>query len=164
MPSLSFRRCALIFGSVACAWWVPVLPATAADTPEPAPARVADPLRASRQAIADKRWPAAIAELRRVNATGSADWNNLMGYALRKQATPDLDGAQRHYDAALRIDPSHKGALEYAGELALMKGDLATAEARLALLVRLCPAGCEERADLEKAVARYKAAGNRWQP
>lgn len=138
--------------------------AHAADTPDPAPARTADPLAPARQAIADRRWAAAIAELRKVNATGSADWNNLLGYALRKQATPDLDGAQRHYDAALRIDPRHKGALEYAGELALMKADLPTAEAHLATLVRLCPGGCEERADLEKAVARYKANGNRWLP
>jgi Flp pilus assembly protein TadD len=140
------------------------LPAQAADTPEPAPARASDPLGPARQAIADKRWAAAIAELRKVNAGSSADWNNLMGYSLRKQATPDLDGAQRHYDAALRIDPNHKGALEYAGELALMKGELATAEARLATLVRLCPSGCEERADLDKAIARFKANGNRWQP
>ena len=52
-----------------------------------------------------------------------------MGYALRKQAAPDLEGAQRHYDAALRINPQHLGALEYAGELALMKKDLPAAEA-----------------------------------
>jgi hypothetical protein len=138
--------------------------AHAADTPDPAPARATDPLAPARQAIADRRWASAITELRKVNATRSADWNNLLGYALRKQATPDLDGAQRHYDAALRIDPRHKGALEYAGELALMKADLPTAEAHLATLVRLCPGGCEERDDLEKAVARYKANGNRWVP
>ena len=139
-------------------------PVLAADTPEPAPPRATDPLAAARQAIAAKRWPAAITELRKVNAGSSADWNNLMGYALRKQATPDLEGAQRHYDAALRIDPNHRGALEYAGELALMKGDLPTAEARLAVLVRVCGSGCEERTDLEREIARFKANGNRWQP
>ncbi len=141
-----------------------VQPAHAADTPEPPPARTADPLTSARKAIADERWNAAIAELRKVNATGSADWNNLLGYALRKQAKPDLDGAQRHYDAALRLDPRHKGALEYAGELALMKSDLVTAEAHLAALARLCPGGCEEHTDLQKAIARYKSNGNRWLP
>jgi tetratricopeptide (TPR) repeat protein len=136
----------------------------AADTPEPAPARLADPLAPARMHIAAKRWPEALAELKRVNATQSADWNNLQGYALRKQATPDLDGAQRHYDAALRIDPRHRGALEYAGELALMKGDLPTAEQRLAALARVCAGPCEEQDDLKKAVDKYKANGNRYLP
>ena len=139
-------------------------PALAADSPSPpppapaAPARLADPLAPARMHIQGQRWPAAIDELRRVNATGNADWNNLMGYALRKQATPDLDGAQRFYDAALRLEPQHRGALEYAGELALMKGDLATAEKRAATLAQACGSGgCEELADLQKAIAQYKA-------
>jgi len=140
--------------------------AHAADTPEPAPApaaaRVADPLAPARVAIERKRWSAAIDELKKLNASGNADWNNLMGYALRKQATPDLDGAQRHYDAALKLNPEHRGALEYSGELALMKGDLVAAESRLAALARLCGTGCEERDDLQKAIARYKANGNKY--
>jgi Flp pilus assembly protein TadD len=139
-------------------------PAHAVDTSEPAPARATDPLAAARKRIEAGQWSAAITELRRVNATGSADWNNLMGYALRKQTPPDLEGAQRHYDAALRIDPKHQGALEYSGELALMKGDLATAEAHLATLSGLCRSPCEPLDDLQKAIARYKAQGNRWQP
>ena len=139
-------------------------PVLAADTPSPpppaptAPARLADPLAPARMHIQGQRWPAAIDELRRVNASGSADWNNLMGYALRKQATPDLEGAQRHYDAALRLEPQHRGALEYSGELALMKGDLATAEKRAATLAKACgSAGCEELADLQKAIALFKS-------
>jgi Flp pilus assembly protein TadD len=146
------------------------LPALAADTPSPpppsaAPARLADPLAPARMHILGQRWPAAIDELRKVNATGNADWNNLMGYALRKQASPDLDGAQRFYDAALRLEPQHRGALEYSGELALMKGDLASAEKRLAALSQACgSAGCEELADLQKAVARFKSNGNRYVP
>ena len=138
--------------------------AHAADTPPPAPARPSDPLAEARKRIDAGQWGAAITELRRVNATGSADWNNLMGFVLRKQTPPDLEGAQRHYDTALRIDPRHQGALEYAGELALMKGDLATAESHLATLSRLCRSPCEPLDDLQKAVARFKANGNRWQP
>lgn len=140
-------------------------PVPAADTPEPAPAAApADPLKRAREAIAAKNWPAAIDELRRSNRNSSADWNNLMGYALRKQASPDLDGAQRHYDAALRIDPKHQGALEYAGELDLMKGRLPEAEQKLARLAQLCSSPCEPLDDLKKAVERYKANGNRYQP
>src|SRR5256885_6235635 len=64
--------------------------AFAADTapsPQPAP----DKLSAVRAQIAAKNFPGAIDELKRLNDTGDADWNNLMGYSLRKQATPDLD-------------------------------------------------------------------------
>ena len=139
-------------------------PLQAADTPEPTPARVADPLAPARSQIAAKRWTSAIDELRKVNATGSADWNNLMGYSLRRQATPDLDGAQRYYDAALRIDPRHRGALEYSGELALMKGELPVAEQKLEALARACVAPCEELDDLKSAIARYKGNGNRYAP
>ena len=130
--------------------------------PPPPPAAspvAAEPLAAARSRLAVRQYGAAIDELKKVNATGSADWNNLMGYSLRKQATPDLEGAQRHYDAALRIDPQHKGALEYSGELALMKNDMPTAEARLAALQRVCASGCEELDDLKKAIARVKAGG-----
>lgn len=137
--------------------------ALAADTPEPAPrpAPAVDPLDAARGHIAAQRWAAAIDALKRATASGDADWNNLMGYALRKQTPPDLDGAQRHYDAALKINPRHQGALEYSGELALMKGDLPTAEIRLAALSRLCSSPCEALDDLKKAVANYKAKGGK---
>lgn len=131
---------------------------------EPDKPAIADPLAMARARIQAKQWPAAIDELRKLNATSNADWNNLMGYAQRKQATPDLAAAQRYYDAALRIDPRHLGALEYAGELALMKGELPVAEARLAALDKACNARCEEFDDLKGAVARYKANGNRWVP
>jgi tetratricopeptide (TPR) repeat protein len=139
--------------------------ARAADTtPSPPPpaaaaAPAAAPLAAAQAHLKAQRWAAALDELRRVNATGDADWNNLMGYALRKQAKPDLDGAQKHYDAALRINPTHMGTLEYAGELALMKRDLPTAEAMLARLQKVCPAGCEPLDDLKQAIAKYKAGG-----
>ena len=135
--------------------------AQAADSPSPPPPPAAppSPLAAARAQVKAKNWPAALEELKRVNATGDADWNNLMGFALRKQATPDLDGAQRYYDTALRLNPQHRGALEYSGELALMKGDLPTAEARLATLGQACPRGCEELDDLKKTVARFKSTG-----
>ena len=134
----------------------------AADTTEPAP-RASDPLAGARTHIQAKRWAEAATELKKVNATRSADWNNLLGFALRKMSPPDLDGAQRHYDSALRIDPRHLGALEYSGELALMKGNLAQAEERLAVLVKAC-SKCEELDDLKKAVDKFKANGNRYVP
>jgi len=162
-PVHAFLRAAVLLAGAGLS----PLAATAADTPEPTPAPqkatapVADPLARARADIQASRWDAAVAELARVNATGNADWNNLMGYALRKKTPPDLDGAQRHYDAALRINPRHQGALEYSGKLALLKGDLPTAEAKLAALEGLCTSRCEPLDELKQAIARYKANGNR---
>ena len=139
-------------------------PAYAADTTPSTPATAAAPdkLAPVRAQIAQKNWPAAIAALMKVNDTGSADWNNLMGYSLRKAATPDYAGAEKFYNEALRIDPKHKGALEYSGELYLMLGDLPKAEQRLATLDKLCTLGCGEYSDLKKAIASFKAAGNKY--
>ena len=128
----------------------------APSTPEPQ-----DKLDAVRVQIAAKQWDRAIEELRRVNDTSSAEWNNLMGYSLRKAKTPDLDASEKYYDDALRIDPRHRGALEYSGELYLMKGNLAMAEKRLAALDKICALPCSEYTNLKKAIARYKAAGNK---
>lgn len=137
--------------------------AQAADTPSPAPA-ANDPLATPRALIASKDWAGALAELRKINDSGSANWNNLMGYTLRKQRTPELDTAERHYKEALRLDPKHRGAHEYIGELYLMRGDLKSAETHLAALDRLCLLPCEEYTDLKEAVARFKANGNRHAP
>ncbi len=149
--------------AIVALWATPIGSAQAADTPTPAaPARPsAAPLDSARKLIAAKDWPGALAELRRLNQTQNADWNNLMGYSLRKSANPDLAAAQMHYDTALRITPTHRGALEYSGELFLMRGELALAEERAATLARVCQR-CEELADLRGAIERYKAAGNRW--
>ena len=149
----------LTFMAITAAQAADTTPISAPPPPEPArSAAPAQPLAAAQAHLKAHRYGAAVDELKRVNATGSADWHNLMGYALRKQGQPDLEGAQKHYDAALRIDPQHQGALEYAGELALMKRDLPTAEAHLATLARLCKSPCEPLDDLRAAVLRYKAA------
>ncbi len=151
------RRCLVLAAVLAGA------AAQAADSPVPAKG-VADKLSAARAHVAAKRWPEALAELRQLGDSASADWNNLMGYVLRKGSPPDWDGAERHYGEALRIDSRHRGALEYSGELALIKGDLARAEQRLAALDKACMFGCEEYTDLKESVQRYKAAGNRYLP
>ncbi len=99
-----------------------------------------------------------------MNDSNNADWNNLMGYSVRKGATPDYVAAERYYKTALRIDPNHRGALEYSGELYLILGDLPKAEERQAKLTRLCTVPCEELDDLKEAIEKYKAAGNKYLP
>jgi Flp pilus assembly protein TadD len=130
----------------------------AVDTSSPAN----DKLSAAKAKIAAKQWPAAVEELKKVNDTGSADWNNLMGYSLRKAGAANATESEKFYNEALRIDPKHKGALEYSGELYLMMGNLPAAEQRLAALDKACFLPCSEHADLKKAVAQYKANGNRY--
>jgi len=135
-------------------------PAYAADT-APAPAAAADPLAGARALIADNKWAAAIEELKRVDARDNADWNNLMGYSHRKAKSPDYAAAERYYDAALALNPKHRGALEYSGELFLMIGDLPRAEQRLAVLDKACFLPCSEYTDLKNAITKFKANGNR---
>ena len=168
-PATGFNaRTASTASAALCAAWlattapgVQAADTMAAERPAPraAASNQAHPLAAAQAHIKAQHWAAAIAELRRADTPASADWNNLMGYAQRKLTPPDLVAAQRHYDNALRINPQHQGALEYAGELALMKSDLATAEKYLATLARLCSTPCEPLDDLKEAVARYKAGG-----
>ena len=145
------------------------LPLQAADTPDPPPARPAaakpattpaaapaDPLGAARTRIAAQDWPGALTALQAARDERSADWHNLMGFALRSQASPDYPAAERHYNEALRINPAHRGALEYAGELYLKTNRRAMAEAQLAALAKACPAGCPELDDLKAALARTR--------
>jgi tetratricopeptide (TPR) repeat protein len=119
-----------------------------------------DKFSPARARIAEKNWPAAIEELKKVSDPASADWNNLMGYSLRKADAANAPEAEKFYNEALRIEPRHRGALEYSGELYLMTGNLPMAEQRLAALDKACFLPCEEYTDLKRAVARYKAAGN----
>ncbi len=155
------RFAAPLFLSALTAITLP-LPAHAADNEPVAATARGDKLAPARALIAENRWRDAIAALQQVNDTRNADWNNLMGYSHRKAKTPDFAAAERYYDAALRIDPNHRGALEYSGELFLMLNDLPRAEARLTTLDKVCGAGCEEFKDLKDAIARYKSNGNRY--
>ena len=114
-------------------------------------------LTESRASIKADKYDQAIKQLQAANETSSADWNNLLGYSLRKKQPPDLAGAEKYYQAALKIDPNHRGALEYYGKLKLMNNDLPGAEVLLARLDKVCTFGCEEYSDLKEAVQKYKS-------
>lgn len=127
----------------------------AADT---APAKQ-DPtwLTQVRASIKAEKYELAIQQLQSANEVSSADWNNLLGYSLRKKQPPDLVGAEKYYQAALKLDPDHRGALEYYGKLKLINNDLPGAEALLVRLDKACTFGCEEYSDLKEAVKKYKS-------
>ena len=111
----------------------------------------------ARGSIKAEKYDQAIQQLQAANETSSADWNNLLGYSLRKKQPPDLVGAEKYYQAALKIDPDHRGALEYYGKLKLINNDLPGAEVLLARLDKVCLFGCEEYSDLKEAIQKYKS-------
>ena len=84
------------------------------------------------------------------------DIHSLLGFCARKQGR--LDESYGHYQTALRLDAGHLGAREYLGELFLQRGQPELARAELRELERLCPQGCEERAELAEAIASFEAA------
>ena len=89
----------------------------------------------------------------------SADAFNWIGYANRKLGR--LEKARKAYDRALFLDPEHKGAHEYAGELRLLMGDLEGAEKHLAMLDHICLFGCEEYDELKAEIAAWKKANGK---
>ena len=115
-------------------------------------------LSQTRQAINSKEFNLAIKLLNEnTEQQTSADWNNLMGYSLRKKNPPALTESEKYYQTALQIDPKHRGALEYYGELLLLKNDLLGAESMLKQLDKVCTFGCEEYKDLKKSIQTYKS-------
>ena len=124
------------------------------------PAAPADPvLERVREATARKDWPAAQAILRQAVAhePKNADYHNLYAYSIRKGANPDMSLVFKHYNAALALDPKHRGAHEYIGEAYLMLGNVAKAKEHLATLDKLCFFPCGEHADLKKAISAHEA-------
>ncbi len=83
----------------------------------------------------------------------------MLGFSFRK--TKDFSRAERNYKRALRLDPEHKGALEYMGELYLETKRREKAEELLARLEKLCPGGCEELEDLRAAFAGNQTSNRR---
>ena len=79
----------------------------------------------------------------------SADVNNYLGYTNRK--TGKYDVALGFYQTALKINPNHKGAHEYLGELYVETKDLPKAKEQLAALEKIC-GKCEESEDLKRHI------------
>ena len=81
-------------------------------------------------------------------------WNYL-GYSLRKSGR--MEEALVKYRTALTLNPKHRGANEYLGELYLQMGELEKARERLEVLDDACFFGCEEYTTLKNAIEAYEA-------
>ena len=112
---------------------------------------------AGRQAIQKKDWKEAVKRFHQtaLREPDNADVQNFLGYAYRNLR--ELDLAFKHYKRAIQLNPRHRGAHEYIGEAYLMVNDLPNAEKHLAALREICLLPCEELADLEKAITKYRA-------
>jgi tetratricopeptide (TPR) repeat protein len=131
--------------------------APAANAADGAPAKDAPDLKAVRAAIKAKNYDSALAQLKVIVVTSPhPDVYSLMGFALRK--TGDRAQAMNYYQKALDADPTHRGALEYQGELYVEIGQIDNAKGNLAKLHKLCwPFGCEEQDDLKEAIEHPSA-------
>ena len=114
-------------------------------------------LTSVRAKIKAENYKGALEELRGLaEDSQQADVYNLLGFTLRK--TGDYETSLTYYTKALDLQPDHKGAHEYLGELFVETGKLDKAKDQLAALEKLCPNGCEERDDLQNVIAAKVAA------
>jgi tetratricopeptide (TPR) repeat protein len=136
-------------------------PGWAVDVPNRNPPAEERAMREARAALAASQWSLA-AELLQAHVRSDpqdADAHNLLGYSLRKlgQHGP----SQRAYERALSLDPTHRGAHAYMGELMLTIGRRDRALFHLGELERLCEGQCEEYQQLRQALERQDPAPSR---
>src|SRR5258708_22187507 len=137
--------------------FAPVLLAAPAHAVDNMSSTDAPDLTSVRAKLKAKDYAAALTELRDLaEDVQQADVYNLLGFALRK--TGDFKTSLTYYTKALEMQPDHRAAREYLGELYVETGNMAKAKEQLAALARLCPGGCEEREDLQKAISAKSAS------
>lgn len=132
------------------------------ETPRPSPSSKKEEARETdfqkaEYLIKAEQYDEAIPLLQKVvldNPRDADAWNYL-GFASRKLGK--LQEALGYYEKALKLDPQHKGAHEYLGELYLMMKNLPKAEEQLTILKGICASNCEEVEDLEADIGDYKA-------
>ena len=107
--------------------------------------------------IDGEKYEMAISDLKKAlgESPDDADLLNLLAYSQRKLMR--FDEALVNYQIALKIEPEHRGANEYLGELYLQMGQLDKALERLKVLDDDCFFGCEEFDELEEAIEIYRS-------
>ena len=102
--------------------------------------------------INKKQFSDAILKLNDALASDSknADIYNYLGFSHRKLGK--MEQAAVYYNKALEINPKHKGALEYQGEMYLTLNEINKAEENLKKLDKICFLGCSEFDKLKKSI------------
>ena len=115
------------------------------------------PLAPIEDLIDDEKYQDAIFELQKLlqETPTDADMLNLLAYSQRKLQR--FDEAMVSYQKALEIEPEHRRANEYMGELYLQLGQLDKAQERLQVLDKACFFGCDEFDKLEEAIKTYQS-------
>ena len=147
-----------------CGLYLVLLPvASTADPVEenPTASKLDADFAAGKHAIESRNWQAAIKSLSSaaLRDTRNADIQNYLGYAYRKAG--QFDFAFKHYDRALMLNPRHRGAHEYLGEMYLMVNNVAKAEEHLAALQKICLIPCEEFDDLKEKIDDYRSGAGK---
>ena len=107
--------------------------------------------------INKKQYSDAIVKLNDALVTDSknADIYNYLGFSHRKLGK--MEDAAFFYNKALEINPKHKGALEYQGEMYLTLDQIVKAEENLNKLDKICFLGCSEFDKLKKSIMDKKS-------
>ena len=86
----------------------------------------------------------------------NADLHNLLGFTARKLG--EYAQSKAHYTKALELDPKHKGALSYMGELYLALDMPEETQKLRARLDKICWLGCDALDDLDAAIKKWEAS------
>ena len=107
--------------------------------------------------INKQQYSDAIVKLNDALVTDSknADIYNYLGFSHRKLGK--MEDAAFFYNKALEINPKHKGALEYQGEMYLTLNQIGKAEENLKKLDKICFLGCSEFDKLKKSIMDKKS-------
>jgi len=128
----------------------------AADTEESPASAASGDFDSLRSLVDAEKYDEALPALRQLDqqSPNNPDVLNLIGFSLRK--TGKMDEALDYYTRALALDPQHRGANEYLGELYLETKQPEKAKERLEVLRQAC-GDCEEFEDLQKQINQYAA-------
>ena len=128
------------------------VPALAANTSSSWNKGKSDAMTEVEQRINNQQYEAAIHDLKGIVAkdTDNADAYNLLGYTHRKLKRYEV--AEDYYQRALALDPDHRGAMEYLGELYVETQRRDEANAMLSRLDKACFFGCEEYRKLKAMI------------
>ncbi len=113
------------------------------------------PYQQAKKLQGEKKFAESVVILEKLakDSPSNPDVWNLLAFA--KRNLNDNDAAALYYQTALQLNPNHKGALEYQGQLFIKLNNEASAVENYNKLRQLCPNGCEELADLKKAINQY---------